>query len=111
MNKLLFFCLSVTECPLILLLLGNEDSNAHGRVDATEALLEPPCDVIEVTQRRRRVNGPGSRSLNAMNGMSDSTGMRDKNPVASILGSGAYQPQRRVRRPKTLIRLGQRRFG
>jgi hypothetical protein len=42
MNKLLFFCLSVTECPLILLLLDDEDSNAHGRVDAKEALLEPP---------------------------------------------------------------------
>jgi hypothetical protein len=28
MNKLLFACLSVTECPLILLLLGNEDFEA-----------------------------------------------------------------------------------
>jgi hypothetical protein len=42
MNELLFSCLSVTECPLILLLPGNEDSDAHGGVDATEALLELP---------------------------------------------------------------------
>jgi hypothetical protein len=45
-----------------------------------------------------------------MNGISDSTGMRDENPVPPYRSSAAYQLQRRAKRPKTSIRLGQRRF-